>query len=96
LECFFEAFETAVERLVEARFFLFERLADDILTVFQLGEHSAHLGDKCCHQRAEERLFSGETELAAIPNGAAEQPLFPPPPVRSPALSTAFIPKAIP
>jgi hypothetical protein len=24
------------------------------------------------------------------------QPLFPPPPVRSPALSTAFIPKAIP
>ena len=60
LECFFEAFEAAVESLIEAGFFLFEGAADDGFASFELRENSAHLSDKRFHERAEERLFSGE------------------------------------
>ena len=50
-----------------------------VVVVFERAEAGAVLGD------AEEAGCAGEREY---------QPLFPPPPVRPPALSTAFTPKA--
>ena len=68
----FETLQSAVERLVEARFFLFESCADDVLAVFQFGKNSAHFAHQRFHERAEERLFAGKTKLAAVSHGAAE------------------------
>ena len=67
-----ELLKTSIQRLIEAGFLLLKRLPYDFLAIFYFRENPSHFADQCFHQRAEERLFSGESKLAAIFDGATE------------------------
>ena len=51
---------------------MFQRLSNNLLTIFQLREHAAHFLDECLDKCAEERFFTRESELATITHRAAE------------------------